>query len=67
MKTPNELLKEAELEPASRRGRYGLVAKYRPVMDVLRAKGWSYRMIAQWLTERGVRTSGAYVYRLYKK
>ena len=61
-KTPDELLLEAENEePLGNR-----IKPYKSSIMVLRSKGWSYRKIAIWLTERGVRADYAGVYRVVK-
>ncbi len=60
MPPPDALLREAEEEP-----NYRSLASYCPVIDKLRSKGFSYREIAEWLTERGVEADHNAVYRVY--
>ncbi len=60
MPPPDALLREAEEEP-----NYRNLASYCPVIDKLRSKGFSYREIAEWLTERGVEADHNAVYRVY--
>ena len=60
MPPPDALLREAEEEP-----NYRSLASYCPVIDKLRRKGFSYREIAEWLTERGVEADHNAVYRVY--
>lgn len=57
--TVAELLAEADEEP-----NYVELSDYRPVIDRLRAKGFSYREVARWLTGRGIEVSYGTVYRL---
>jgi len=60
MPPPEELLREAEQEL-----NYRALAEYTDVIRTLRNKGFSYRDIAGWLSERGVETDHNAVYRVY--
>ena len=60
--SPAELLAEVEAEPDFR----GLRA-YTSVICGLRKKGFSFREIAEWLTERGVEANHSAVYRVFAK
>jgi len=62
MPPPDALLREAEEEP-----NYRDLSEYRPVIATLRGKGFSYREIAEWLSERGVELDHNAVYRLYTR
>ena len=55
-------LREAEEEP-----NYRDLSEYCPVIATLRGKGFSYREIAEWLSERGVELDHNAVYRLYTR
>jgi transposase-like protein len=59
---PDALLREAEEEPS-----YRDLREYVPVISTLRGKGFSYRDIAEWLSERGIDLDHNGVYRLYTK
>jgi len=56
------LLCEAEQEPDLNR-----LEKYIRVINMLRKKGFSFREIAEWLSERDVETDYNAVYRVYTK
>ncbi len=56
------LLCEAEQEPDLNR-----LEKYIRVINELRKKGFSFREIAEWLSERDVETDHNAVYRVYTK
>ena len=62
MPPPDALLREAEEEP-----NYRDLSEYFPVIATLRGKGFSYREIAEWLSERGVELDHNAVYRLYTR
>ena len=62
MPPPDALLREAEEEP-----NYRDLNEYCPVIATLRGKGFSYREIAEWLSERGVELDHNAVYRLYTR
>jgi hypothetical protein len=62
MPPPDALLREAEDEP-----NYRDLSEYCPVIATLRGKGFSYREIAEWLSERGVELDHNAVYRLYTR
>jgi hypothetical protein len=62
MPPPDALLREAEEEP-----NYRDLSEYCPVIATLRNKGFSYREIAEWLSERGVGLDHNAVYRLYTR
>jgi hypothetical protein len=62
MPPPEALLREAEEEP-----NYRDLSEYCPVIATLRGKGFSYREIAEWLSERGVELDHNAVYRLYTR
>ena len=62
MPPPDALLREAEEEP-----NYRDLSEYCPVIATLRNKGFSYREIAEWLSERGVELDHNAVYRLYTR
>jgi len=62
MPAPDALLREAEEEP-----NYRDLSEYCPVIATLRGKGFSYREIAEWLSERGVELDHNAVYRLYTR
>ena len=59
---PEVLFLEAESEPDHRE-----LAQYVDSIRVLRDKTFSYREIAEWLSERGVPTDHNSVYRVYTK
>jgi len=59
---PDALLREAEEEPS-----YRDLREYAPVISTLRGKGFSYREIAEWLSERGIDLDHNAVYRLYTR
>jgi hypothetical protein len=60
MPPPEALLREAVEEPNHRD-----LADYVHVIATLRGKGFTYRNIAEWLTERGVEADHNAVYRVY--
>jgi len=60
MPPPELLLQEAEQEP-----NYRGLSQYAAVIGTLREKGFSYRDIADWLSERGVEVTHSAVYRVY--
>jgi hypothetical protein len=60
MPPPEELLREAEEEP-----NYRDLSHYASVIGTLRKKGFSYRDIAEWFSERGVDVDHNAVYRVY--
>ena len=62
MPPPDALLRQAEEEP-----NYRDLSEYCPVIATLRGKGFSYREIAEWLSERGVELDHNAVYRLYTR
>jgi len=62
MPPPDALLREAEEEP-----NYRDLSEYCPVIATLRGKGFSYREIAEWLSERGVELDHNAVYRLHTR
>ncbi len=57
---PDLLLQEAEQEPD-----YRSLAVYARSIGVLRKKGFSYREIAEWFSDRGVDVDHNAVYRVY--
>jgi hypothetical protein len=57
---PRALFEEAEQEP-----NYRALCEYTPVISKLREKGFSFREIAEWLSERGVDVDHNAVYRIY--
>jgi len=59
---PDALLREAQEEPG-----YRDLREYFPVISTLRDKGFSYREIAEWLSERGIDLDHNAVYRLYTR
>ena len=59
---PEALLREAEEEPS-----YRDLNEYAPVISTLRGKGFSFREIAEWLSQRGVDLDHNAVYRLYTR
>jgi hypothetical protein len=60
---PEYLLQEAEKEPNQK-----LLEDYRETINVLRnGKGFSFREIAEWLTQNGVDADYNAVYRVYTK
>jgi len=60
---PHFLLEQAEKEPSRK-----LLADYRDTINVLRKdKGFSFREIAEWLTQNGVAADYNAVYRVYIK
>ncbi len=59
MPPPDALLREAEEEP-----NYRDLSEYCPVIATLRGKGFSYREIAEWLSERGFELDHNAVFRL---
>lgn len=59
---PEVLFLEAESEPGQRS-----LAQYLDSIRVLRDKSFSYREIAEWLSERGVPADHNTVYRVYTK
>jgi hypothetical protein len=60
MPDPERLFREAEQEPDFR-----TVSAYVDSIRMLRDKGFSYREIADWLSERGVDVDHNAVYRVY--
>ena len=62
MPDPETLLLEADQEP-----NYRNLADYVGVIRTLREKGFTYRDVAEWLTERGVEADHNAVYRVYTK
>ena len=60
MPPPEFLLREAEQEPDFR-----TLSAYVDSIQTLRDKGFSYREIAHWLSERGVDVDHNAVYRVY--
>src|SRR5215471_3832147 len=60
MPPPDLLFREAEQEPDFRS-----LSHYVDCIRVLRKKGFSYREIADWLSERGVPVDHNAVYRVY--
>lgn len=60
MPHPDDLMHEAEEE-----ANYRDLADYTQVIGKLREKGFSYRDIAEWLTERGVEVDHNAVFRVY--
>ncbi len=60
MPPPEELLREAEEEP-----NYRDLSHYASVIGTLREKGFSYRDIAEWFSQRGVDVDHNAVYRVY--
>jgi hypothetical protein len=62
MPPADALLREAEEEP-----NYRDLSEYCPVIATLRNKGFSYREIAEWLSERGVELDHNAVYRIYTR
>ena len=59
---PEVLFREAEEEPDCR-----ALAEYLDAIRVLREKSFSYREVADWLSERGVHADHNAVYRVYAK
>lgn len=59
---PEELFLQAEAEADHR-----ALAQYLDTIRVLRDKSFSYREIAEWLSERGVEADHNAVYRVYTK
>jgi len=51
---PQEILEMAEQEAAILSRSNSSPIRYAPACEVLRGKGYSWRMIADWLEERGV-------------
>ncbi len=51
---PQEILEMAEKEEAVLTRSTNSPIRYAPACEVLRTKGYSWRMIAEWLEERGV-------------
>jgi transposase-like protein len=62
MPPPDFLFREAEQEPDFRS-----LSAYVDSIQMLRDKGFSYREIADWLSERGVHVNHNAVYRVYTK
>ena len=62
MPPPEALFREAEEEPDVR-----TLSAYADSIEMLRNKGFSYREIAHWLSERGVDVDHNAVYRVYTK
>ena len=62
MPPPEFLFREAEQEPDLE-----TLSAYVDSIEVLRNKGFSYREIAHWLSERGVEVDHNAVYRVYTK
>src|SRR5436305_805177 len=62
MPDPERLFREAEQEPDVR-----ALSAYVDSIRMLRDKGFSYREIADWLSERGVDVDHNAVYRAYTK
>jgi transposase-like protein len=60
MPWPEELQRQAEEEP-----NYRDLSQYASVIGTLREKGFSYRDIADWLSQRGVEVDHNAVYRVY--
>ena len=60
MPPPELLFREAEQEPDFR-----TLSAYVDSIQMLREKGFSYREIAHWLSERGVDVDHNAVYRVY--
>lgn len=60
MPPPDFLFREAEQEPDLQ-----TLSAYVDSIQMLRDKGFSYREIAQWLSERGVDVDHNAVYRVY--
>jgi hypothetical protein len=60
MPPPDFLFREAEQEPDFRS-----LSAYVDSIQMLRTKGFSYREIADWLSERGVHADHNAVYRVY--
>jgi hypothetical protein len=60
MPPPELLMQEAEQEPDFR-----TLSAYADSIGVLRSKGFSYREIAEWLSERGIDVDHNAVYRVY--
>jgi hypothetical protein len=60
MPPPEWLFREAEQEPDLR-----TLSDYVDSIQTLRDKGFSYREIAEWLSERGVEADHNAVYRVY--
>jgi hypothetical protein len=61
MPWPEELQRQAEEEP-----NYRDLSQYASVIGTLREKGFSYRDIADWLSQRGVEVDHNAVYRVYR-
>lgn len=62
MPDPERLLEEALGEPS-----YHNISMYRSSICVLKRKGFSFREIAQWLSNRGINSDHNSVYRVYLK
>jgi hypothetical protein len=62
MPDPERLFREAEGEPDLR-----TLSAYVDSIRILRDKGFSYREIADWLSERGIEVDHNSVYRAYTK
>jgi transposase-like protein len=60
MPPPEELFREAEEEP-----NYRDLSHYADTIRILRDKGFSYRDIAEWMSERGVPVDHNAVYRVF--
>jgi hypothetical protein len=60
MPPPEEVFREAEQEPDFR-----TLSAYVDSIQTLRDKGFSYREIAKWLSERGVEADHNAVYRVF--
>ncbi|HEX7518331.1 MAG TPA: hypothetical protein VF345_13710 [Chthoniobacterales bacterium] len=58
--SPEQLYREAEGEP-----NYRNLSSYSDTIGMLREKGFSYREIAEWFSERGVSVDHNAVYRTY--
>jgi hypothetical protein len=58
--SPEQLYREAEAEP-----NYRNLSSYSDVIGTLREKGFSYRDIAEWLSERGISVDHNAVYRIF--
>jgi hypothetical protein len=58
--SPDRLFREAEGEP-----NYRNLSAYSDTIGMLREKGFSYREIAEWFSERGVSVDHNAVYRTY--
>ena len=62
MPPPEVLFQQAEQEPDFR-----ALSAYVDSIRMLRDKGFSYRDIAEWLSERGIEADHNAVYRVYTK